>query len=171
MMMSIKRAAIGLLSMALCASAIASVNVSKSESILYVVRAKQAQVIKQGDQYQLVMQNPHVSFFANRPVRLAGHVPVKHFLKTWSEGSGSFAKDNPNAALLSEVKNSSSKKDIERFVTLSNPTLQANSSRMVINIARLNQKDKALKPMQLANAALFIDDGCNLANPPPNGCW
>src|SRR5208282_3686776 len=35
--------------------------------------------------------------FADRPVRAAGHVLTKDFLKEWDEGSESFAKDPPNA--------------------------------------------------------------------------
>lgn len=166
-----RKLTVGLLSASLCLSALASANPFGTDSLLYVVRAKHSQVVKSDGQYQLVMTNPRVSFFADRPARVAGHMPVPQLLKTWSEGKASFAKDHPNAVLLSDVKSATGAKDIERFVTLSQPTYQAKTDKVMITVARLNQTDKALTPMQLANTALFIDGGCNIANPPSGGCW
>ncbi len=159
-----------LLGMLLMASVFAATQ-KKPESILYVIRAQQRQLVKQGQQYQLIINHPKVSFFTDRPVRVAGEVPTKTFIKTWSEGSFSFAKVNPNAALLSNVKDSVDKQGVQRFVTLSNPVYQAKLDRLVLNVARINDTDPTLQPMQLANMALFIDNGCNIANPPPAGCW
>jgi hypothetical protein len=53
--------------------------------------------------------SPATIFFTDRPERVAGHVKVADFLKSWSEGADSFEKDPPNAVLSvlseGEVKN------------------------------------------------------------------
>jgi hypothetical protein len=38
-------------------------------------------------------------YFSDRPVRVAGHIRMEDYLKTWNQGKDSFAKDNPNATL------------------------------------------------------------------------
>jgi len=44
--------------------------------------------------------SPSTLFFTDRPVRMAGHYHTKdEFLKLWSEGPDSFAKNPPNATL------------------------------------------------------------------------
>jgi hypothetical protein len=43
--------------------------------------------------------SPVVTFFADRPDRVAGHVLLPGFIKIWDEGSESFKKDPPNASL------------------------------------------------------------------------
>ena len=42
---------------------------------------------------------PNSIVFADRPVRAAGHVLTKEFIKQWDEGNDSFAKDPPNATI------------------------------------------------------------------------
>jgi len=42
---------------------------------------------------------PNVIVFADRPVRSAGHALTTYLLDEWKEGSGSFAKDPPNATV------------------------------------------------------------------------
>ena len=43
--------------------------------------------------------SPTTIFFSDRPERVAGHVTVADFLRSWSEGADSFEKDPPNAVL------------------------------------------------------------------------
>jgi hypothetical protein len=43
--------------------------------------------------------NPVVTFFADRPYRIAGHVLIPGFLQLWDEGGDSFKEDPPNANL------------------------------------------------------------------------
>jgi hypothetical protein len=48
----------------------------------------------------LVGVSPSTLFFTDRPVRMAGHYHTREeFLKLWSEGPDSFAKNPPNATL------------------------------------------------------------------------
>src|SRR5580765_8019461 len=53
----------------------------------------------QGDTLTLTGVAPNSIIFADRPVRSAGHVLTKDFLKEWDEGTDSFAKDPPNATI------------------------------------------------------------------------
>jgi len=43
--------------------------------------------------------SPVVTFFSDRPHRIAGHVLLPGFLQAWAEGSDSFREDPPNADL------------------------------------------------------------------------
>lgn len=43
--------------------------------------------------------NPLVTFFADRPERVAGHVLLPGFIDLWAEGADSFKSDPPNASL------------------------------------------------------------------------
>jgi hypothetical protein len=43
--------------------------------------------------------SPVVTFFAERPDRVAGHVLLPGFVEIWEEGADSFKKDPPNASL------------------------------------------------------------------------
>ena len=43
--------------------------------------------------------SPVVTFFADRPYRVAGHVLLPGFLQLWDEGSDSFRDDPPNASI------------------------------------------------------------------------
>ncbi len=56
----------------------------------------------QGTGYQLILEEPHdtVIWFADRPVRKAGYVHIRDFLKAWDDGKDSFKKDPPNAVLI-----------------------------------------------------------------------
>ena len=43
--------------------------------------------------------SPVVIYFCDRPVRMAGHLSIKEFLSSVSEGRDSFAENPPNAVL------------------------------------------------------------------------
>lgn len=43
--------------------------------------------------------NPHTIYFTDRPVRVAGHVPVKEYIDWGRDAEDSFTKDPPNATL------------------------------------------------------------------------
>ncbi len=53
----------------------------------------------QGNALTMTGVSPNSIVFADRPVRAAGHVLTKDFLKEWDEGADSFAKDPPNATI------------------------------------------------------------------------
>ena len=50
---------------------------------------------------RLVGVNPQSLYFADRPVRLAGHIKMAEYMEEWTKKAGkdNFAKDPPNATL------------------------------------------------------------------------
>jgi len=76
---------------------------AKKETVLNMIQAPHGQVV--GDEetgYKLILEEPQdlVIWFADRPIRKAGNIPISDFLKDWDEGKNSFKKDPPNAVLI-----------------------------------------------------------------------
>ena len=69
------------------------------DTILHMIQAPDGQVISDN---QLILNEPHdtVIWFSDRPVRKAGYVHIRDFLKAWDDGKGNFKKDPPNAVLI-----------------------------------------------------------------------
>ena len=89
-------------------------------------------------------------FFTDRPVRMAGHYHTRdEFLKLWSEGPDSFAKNPPNATLsMLEVGQA----DLQNAViNLKNPRLQGRDLIYDITII------EGTVPQSAGDAVLFID--------------
>jgi len=89
-------------------------------------------------------------FFTDRPVRIAGHYHTRdEFLKLWSEGPDSFAKNPPNATLsMLEV----GKADLQNAViNLKNPRMQGKDLIYDITII------EGTVPQSAGDAVLFID--------------
>jgi hypothetical protein len=70
--------------------------------------------------------------FADRPVRAAGHVLTKHFLKEWDEGSDSFAKDPPNATI--SVLSSDGDSVEDAVVVLKSPKLEGDKLTFQVSV-------------------------------------
>jgi hypothetical protein len=87
--------------------------------------------------------------FADRPVRAAGHVLTKDFLKEWGEGSDSFAKDPPNATISVLSADGSSVEDA--VVVLKAPKLEGDNLTFEVSVLE-GGLSKATGP-----ASLFID--------------
>ena len=89
-------------------------------------------------------------FFTDRPVRMAGHYHTRdEFLRLWSEGPDSFAKNPPNATLsMLEV----GKADLQNAViNLKNPRMQGKD--LVYDITII----EGTVPQAAGDAVLFID--------------
>ena len=89
-------------------------------------------------------------FFTDRPVRMAGHYHTRdEFLKLWSEGPDSFAKNPPNATLsMLEVGQA----DLQNAViNLKNPRMQGKDLIYDITII------EGTVPQAAGDAVLFID--------------
>ncbi len=84
---------------AISAPAHKTIGSPKSEMIpsLAVINSHGASL--QGGTLTMTGVSPNSIVFADRPVRAAGHVLTKDFLKEWDEGADSFAKDPPNATI------------------------------------------------------------------------
>jgi len=89
-------------------------------------------------------------FFADRPVRMAGHYHTRdEFLPMWSEGPDSFAKNPPNATLsLLEVGNPDLKNVV---INIRNPRLHGKDLVYDIKII------EGTMPQAAGAAVLFID--------------
>jgi hypothetical protein len=46
-----------------------------------------------------VKVNQQTLYFSDRPLRIAGHLTMADYLKTWKEGRDNFGADPPNATL------------------------------------------------------------------------
>jgi hypothetical protein len=89
-------------------------------------------------------------FFTDRPVRMAGHYHTRdEFLKLWSEGPDSFAKNPPNATLsILEV----GRADLENVViNIRNPRIQGRDLIYDIRVI------EGTMPQAAGDAVLFID--------------
>ena len=76
---------------------------TKKETTLHVVQAPHGQVVGEKETgYKLILEEPHdtVIWFADRPIRKAGYVHIRDFLKAWDRGEDSYKKDPPNAVLI-----------------------------------------------------------------------
>ena len=91
---------------------------------------------------------PVVTFFTDRPYRIAGHVSLPGFLAAWNEGSDSFEADPPNAdlSILQQGKVQSA------VIELSNPRVIA--SRLTYNVKVLDGE----LPASGGACSLFIDN-------------
>jgi hypothetical protein len=87
--------------------------------------------------------------FADRPVRAAGHVLTKDFLKEWGEGADSFAKDPPNATISVLGEDGTSVEDA--VVVLKTPKLEGDKLTFDVSLLE-GGLSKATGP-----ASLFID--------------
>lgn len=73
---------------------------------LFVQSATQGKITahqKDADKYLVTLTgvSPYVSYFSDRPHRVAGHLKVEKFEKLWKEkGKNSFREDPPNAELV-----------------------------------------------------------------------
>ena len=87
--------------------------------------------------------------FADRPVRAAGHVLTKDFLKEWDEGADSFAHDPPNATISVLGADGASVEDA--VVVLKAPKLEGDKLTFEVSVLE-GGLSKATGP-----ASLFID--------------
>lgn len=90
---------------------------------------------------------PIVTYFSDRPDRIAGDVSLSEFVDSWARGPDSFKVDPPNAAL------SFSGRTLVQtiIVEISNPTVKNNS---------ISFKARSLKgdiPEEFGPSSLFID--------------
>ena len=93
--------------------------------------------------------SPNSIVFADRPVRSAGHVLTKEFIRQWDEGNDSFAKDPPNATI--SVLNSDGSAIEDAVVVLKKPKLDGGTLTFEVSVLE-GSLAKADGP-----ASLFID--------------
>ncbi len=100
---------------------------------------------------RLVNVNPQTLYFADRPVRLAGHVTTPEYMKEWtaSAGSDNFKSDPPNATLSVYEKGQPQNSLV--VIEISNPVIDGKD--LVYNYKVIEGK----MPTSGGQSALFID--------------
>lgn len=75
---------------------------------------------------RLVNLGRQTLYFADRPVRLAGHIPTSDYLKEWTAAAGpnNFAEDPPNATL--SVYEAGKSENTVAVVEISDPVVEGN---------------------------------------------
>ena len=122
----------------------ASTNASKVQ-FLFVQTAKNVDF--ESGTMTLRGVNPSTICFADRPERIAGHMPTANIVPLWTEGKDSFTADPPNATLSVMNKDAVS----NAVVVLRNPRL--NGEDLTYDIRTL----EGTLPTQGGPCSLFID--------------
>jgi hypothetical protein len=85
------------LSIAACGTT--STGTSDGPQLMFVQSAEDLKVDAATSTLRLVKVNPQTLYFSDRPQRIAGHLRMADYLKTWKEGRDNFGADPPNATL------------------------------------------------------------------------
>lgn len=69
--------------------------------LMFVQLAESVKIDTAAKTIRLVNVAPQTVYFADRPVRLAGHITLENYMKEWTSKAGkdNFGKDPPNAAI------------------------------------------------------------------------
>jgi len=110
---------------AITAPAQKSVGAAKSQMVPSLAVINSGGASLNGDKLTLSDVAANSIVFADRPVRAAGHVLTKHFIKQWGDGKDSFAKDPPNATISVFNKDGSAIQDA--VVVLKAPKLDGSN--------------------------------------------
>jgi hypothetical protein len=86
-----------LVSIAACSAT--STSSSDGPQLMFVQSAEDLTVDPARSSFRLVKVNQQTLYFSDRPQRLAGHLKMADYLKTWKEGRDNFGTDPPNATL------------------------------------------------------------------------
>lgn len=106
--------------------------------------------------------NSHVTYFAQRPARKSGLIPVAQFCKNWRLGHDSFDKDAPNAD-ISAMPAGKVGLPINMpvvIIKMSENPKEHSVSYTFRPLIQENQDPVQLKPMHFGYTAIFIDDWC-----------
>jgi hypothetical protein len=122
-----------------------SIGATQKVEFLFVQNAKE--VSFQNGTMTLHGVNPMTVCFADRPERIAGHMPTTKIVPMWKEGSNSFTSDPPNATL--SVFSSDKVSDV--VMVLRNPRF--NGEDLTYDIHSL----EGTTPAQGGACSLFID--------------
>ena len=119
--------------------------------LMFVQTAQDIKVDPTTKTFQLVNVSPQTLYFADRPERVAGNIPMAVYMDTWKGGAGTdnFANDPPNATL--SINEPGNKKNTLVVVEISKPIIQGKD---LIYSYKLIQ---GTMPKAGGETALFID--------------
>jgi len=121
-------------------------------SLLFVINAERGVI--SADKLELENVANAVIYFSDRPDRIAGHIALESFLKSWNKSLDSFADDPPNA-VLSITDDGKAFNTI--VVELLNPILEGAKLRFQVKI--LEGTVPATGSIPFTHDPLFIDGG------------
>ncbi len=136
----------------------------KNISLLFVLQAVDGEVAKTTTGYKITLQHirPKILYFSDRPVRKAGSLSTAKFFDLWINSKIGFKKDAPNAAILSDMRDTNKNGFAHAVIaTLKNPVLN-NDDSMSFDIKSLSHN---LVVGHHTNVSIFFDnvndqDGC-----------
>ena len=132
-------------------------------SLLYVGLGKSGRLTPReggkGD-YSLTIANPgeRITFFSDRPVRMAGTLPLKDFVKQWEPGR-TFHSDPPNVALAFGDNGHVAVVELsEPAIVGSDLTFRARLLSHCMGKKGEGKSERAFPPERFGEVALFFDD-------------
>lgn len=90
---------LGVVLVSIAACSATSISSSEGPQLMFVQSAEDLTVDQASSSFRLVKVNQQTLYFSDRPQRLAGHLKMADYLKTWKEGRDNFGADPPNATL------------------------------------------------------------------------
>lgn len=109
--------------------------------------------------YRLTISNPspYILYYAKRPKRLSGMVPLSNFIKAWNVGANSLAKNPPNGILYPGMINQNANKSGDAFrLIVSNPKYNNEANKMTYLVKPLTKSGLLMNDMNLNYSVLFI---------------
>jgi hypothetical protein len=122
---------------------------SSDAELMFVQSAEDLRVDPAKSSFRLVKVNQQTLYFSDRPKRIAGHLTMADYLKTWKEGRDNFGADPPNATL--SIYEPGQARQTLVVVTITNPLVDG--SDLVYTYKVLDGK----MPTRGGATALFID--------------
>lgn len=154
-----------LLAAALCCSLSFAQTTVKSKQADYLfsqtaVSANLIPIKSEPGYYRLVMYKvlPNTTWFTDRPERKAGYVSTEQFVADWNKGVNSFAKDSPNAELVTINDDGNLRVQKNAVLELMHPSYQPKTGILIYRAKAIQIDDvKPLTNDDLHQVALFID--------------
>ena len=154
-----------LLMAAVAVSATASTT-SNDVSYLFVIRSENSTITKENGKYQISMQNPHIIYFTDRPIRDVNKMTSDQLLKAWNSNSEDSFKNVPPNAYVASFGNSSKTATgqyIDNVATLTDPKME--NGTMTFSLEPVG--DKPLETIKSTGVELVIDSfayGCGFSS-------
>ncbi|WP_141701096.1 hypothetical protein [Methyloceanibacter methanicus] len=117
--------------------------------LLFVQTSPRIEADTEAKKIRLVDVNQQSLYFSDRPVRVAGHIPMAAYMKEWTEAPDDFNDDPPNATL--SVYEPGKKENSVVVIELLNPVVDGKDLVYDYNLI------EGEMPKGGEHAALFID--------------
>jgi hypothetical protein len=129
----------------------AAAKAKQKPMLMFVQAAETVKIDESAKTIRLVNVSPQTIYFADRPVRVAGHITLDNYMKEWTAKAGkdNFSKDPPNAAL--SVYEPGQPDSTLAVVEIRNPRIEGKDLVYSYNVI------KGKLPASGGQTSLFID--------------